>query len=105
MNYTLCSFAVKPEKVKEVKRALAELVSGIRQNEPRTFYLAFREEGCCTFFALIAFENDDAQRRHAQSRHVDRFAKKLLPACEGKPRFVTLRQFASSRKQWALDSM
>jgi quinol monooxygenase YgiN len=103
MNYTLCSFTVKPEKLKEAKRALAELVSEIRRKEPRTFYLAFREERRCTFFTLMSFADEAAQRRHAQSRYVDRFVKKLLPGCEGKPRFTELHQLASSKKQWVLE--
>jgi quinol monooxygenase YgiN len=103
MNYMLCSFMVKPEKVKEVRRAVAEFVAEIRRNEPRTFYLVFREPHKCTFFALMSFENEAARRRHSQSRHLDRFVKKLLPGCEGKPRFTELRPFASSKKQWMLE--
>jgi quinol monooxygenase YgiN len=103
MSYTLCSFTVKPEKIREVKRALAELVGQIRREEPRTFYLVFREAGKPVFFALIAFENEAARRRHAQSRHLDHFVKKLLPSCEGKPRFTDLDQFATSKRQWVLE--
>ena len=100
MKYTLSRFTVKPEKIKEVKRALAET----RRNEPRTLYLVFREESESTFFTLVSFENEAAWRRHAQSRYVDHFVKKLLPACEGKPLFLDLSLFASSRKQWLLDA-
>ncbi len=103
MKYTLSRFTVKPEKIKEVKRALAELVHETHRSEPRTLYLVFREEGKSTFFTLVSFENDAAWRRHAQSRYVERFVKKLLPACEGKPLFVDLSCFASSRRQWVLD--
>jgi|SRR5881396_3421929 len=102
MKYTLAKFTVKQERLKEVKRALAELVSEIRRNEPRTLYLVFREERKSSFFTLFSFENEAAWRRHAQSRYVDRFVKKLLPACEGKPLFLDLRLAATSRKQWML---
>jgi quinol monooxygenase YgiN len=103
MKYTLSSFTVKQENVKPAKRALAELVSEIRQHEPRTLYLTFREEGSSTFFTLMAFEDDAAERRHAQSRHVAHFARKLLPLCDGKPYFTELSYFAGSKKQWLLD--
>lgn len=103
MKYSLSKFTVKQEKIKEVKRALAELVSEVRKNEPRTLYLVFREEGRSTFFSLVSFADEAAWRRHAQSRYVDRFAKKLLPLCDGRPVFVDLAQFAASRKQWVLD--
>ena len=104
MKYTLSKFTVKTEKTKEAKRALAELACDIRRNQRRTLYLVFREESKSTFFTLISFENEVAWRRHAQSRYVDRFVKKLLPICEGKPLFLDLRLFASSRKQWLLEA-
>jgi len=103
MKYTLSSFTVKQENVKPAKRALAELVAEVRQNEPRTLYLVFREDGSPTFFTLMAFENEAAERRHAQSRYVSHFAKKLLPFCDGKPYFTELSYFAGSKKQWVLD--
>ena len=102
MKYTLSRFTVKPEKVKEVRRALAELACEIRRNDRRTLYLVFREERKSTFFTLVAFQDEAAWRRYAQSRHVDRFVKKLLPVCEGKPQFLELRLFASSKNQWPL---
>ena len=103
MNYTISNFTVKLEHVKPAKRALAELVAAVREHEPRTLYLVFREEGCPTFFTLMSFENEAAERRHAQSPYVAHFAKKLLPLCDGKPRFTELSYFAGSRKQWLLD--
>ena len=103
MKYTLSSFTVKQENVKPAKRALAELVAEIRQHEPRTLYLVFREDSSSTFFTLMAFEDEAAERRHAQSRYVSHFAKKLLPLCDGKPYFTELSYFAGSKKQWLLD--
>src|SRR5436190_22148901 len=103
MNYTISNFTVKQEHVKPAKRALAELVAAVRENEPKTLYLVFREDGQPTFFTLMSFENDAAERRHAQSKYVAQFAKKLLPMCDGKPCFTELTYFAGSRKQWALD--
>ena len=103
MKYTLSSFTVKQEYVKPAKRALAELVAEVRQKEPRTLYLVFREDGSSTFVTLMAFEDEAAERRHAQSRYVAHFAKKLPPLCEGKPYFTELNYFAGSKKQWLLD--
>ena len=103
MNYTMSTFAVKQEHVKQAKRALAELVAAVREHEPKTLYLIFREGGSPTFFALMSFENEAAERRHAQSRYVAHFAKKLLPLCDGKPRFTELAYFGGTRRQWTLD--
>ena len=103
MNYTISNFTVKQEHLKSAKRALAELVAAVSENEPKTLYLVFCEEGLPTFITLMSFENEAAERRHAQSRYVAQFAKKLLPLCDGKPRFTELAYFAGSRKQWSLD--
>jgi quinol monooxygenase YgiN len=105
MKYTLSRFTVKPEKIRETKRALAELVSGIRTHEPKTLYVVFRAESQDTFLLLMSFESEAAERLHAQSRHVARFARKLLPLCEGKPLFSELDLFVSSRKHWILEAV
>lgn len=103
MKYTLASFTVKQEQLRPAKRALAELVAAIRDQEPKTLYLVFREEGSATFFTVMCFENEAAERRHSQSKHVAQFARKLLPMCEGKPRFTEMSLFAGSRRQWTLE--
>ena len=104
MKYTMAKYTVRPEKVKEVKRAIAEFVAEVRKHEPRTLYLVFRENGQHTFVHWMAFENEAAERRHSQSRYNDRFVKKLLLNCAGKPSFTDFQLFASSRKNWPLDS-
>jgi quinol monooxygenase YgiN len=103
MKYTLSRFAVKQEKIKEAKRALSELADEVHRHEPRTFYMVFREESQNVFFTLVSFENEAAWRRHAQSRYVHRFARKLLPICEGKPAFFEVNSVAWSRKHWVLN--
>lgn len=103
MKYTLASFTVKQEQLKPAKRALAELVAAIREHEPRTLFLVFREDSSATFFTVMSFENEAAERRHSQSRYVAQFARKLLPWCEGKPRFTEMSFFAGSRKQWLME--
>ena len=103
MKYTLASFTVRQEQLKPAKRAMAELVAAIREHEPKTLYLVFREEGSATFFTVMSFESEAAERRHSQSKYVAQFARKLLPWCEGKPRFTEMSSFASSRKQWAME--
>ena len=99
----MSTYTVKPEKLKEVKKAIAEVVAEIREKEPRTLFLVFREEGTSTFLHLMSFESEAAERKHAQSRYVDRFVKKLYPHCLGRPTFVELNSFAASKRQWVLE--
>ena len=103
MKYTMAKYTVKPEKLKEVKKAITEVVAEIRENEPRTLFLVFREESTSTFILLMSFENAAAERRHAQSRYIDRFVKKLYPNCLGKPAFIELNSFAASKRHWVLE--
>src|SRR5437870_3359559 len=102
MKYTLARYTVRPEKVKEVKRALAEFIAEVRKHEPRTLYLVFRENGQHTFVHWMSFESEAAERRHSQSRYNDHFVKKILPNCVGKPTFTEFRLFGASRKHWPL---
>src|SRR5437016_11842347 len=104
MKYTLARYTVRPEKVKEVKRAIAEFIAEVRKHEPRTLYLVLRENGQHNFVHWMAFENEAAERRHSQSRYNDRFVKKLLPNCLGKASFSEFSLFAASRKHWPLSA-
>jgi len=103
MQYTLAKYVVRQEKLRDVKRAIAEFIQEVGAQEPRTLYLVFRDESKTTFSHLMAFPDDAAQRRHAQARHTCRFVKKLYPHCVGKPEFNELTLFAASRKQWPLE--
>jgi quinol monooxygenase YgiN len=102
MKYTMARYTVRPEKVKEVKKAIAEFISEIRKHEPRTLYVVFRENEQHTFVHWMAFENEAAERRHSQSHYNVQFVKKLLPSCVGKAVFTEHQLFATSRKQWVL---
>ena len=102
MKYTLARFTVKPEHIKETRRALADLIAAVRKDQPRTLYAAFKTETPGTFVALICFQNEAAERRYAQSEYVSDFAKKILPWCDGKPLFRELEMFGATRRQWLL---
>jgi len=102
MKYTMAQYTVRAEKVAEVKKAIAEFLSEIRKNEPKTLYLVFRENGCHTFIHWMRFENDAAERRHAQARYNDRFVKRLLPNCIGQAAFSEYGLLGATRKNWSL---
>lgn len=101
--YTLSSFAVNEEHLKQAKRALAELVAAVRRHEPATLFQVFRKEGEPAFFCLMAFADEAAERAHAQARYVAKFARQILPWCEGKPHFTELGFFAGSQREWAFE--
>ena len=102
MTCTMATYKVRPDKVKEVKKAVHEFISEGRKHEPRTLYLVFRKEDEHTFVHWMSFENEAAERRHSQSKYNDRFVRKLLANCVGKPALGEFRLLAASRKHWAL---
>ena len=102
MKFTVAKYTVRPETVKELRKAIAVFVAEIRKHEPRTLYAVFRENGQHTFVHWMSFENDAAERRHAQSKYNDRFARMLLRSCVGKVTFNEMNLCAASREHWAL---
>lgn len=103
MRYTVAKYTVKAESVKVVKRAIAEFVAEVHKHEPRTLCVIFREEGQHTFVQWMWFENEAAERRHAQARYTQHLAHKLMPNFVGKVSFSEFRLVATSQKQWLLD--
>ena len=104
MKYTLARFTVKPEHLQDTRLALAGLMAGVRQHQPRTLYTVFLTDMPGTFVALMGFENEAAEKRHSQSKYIAEFARKILPWCDGKPLFRELALFGSSLKQWLLET-
>ena len=101
MIYTMAQYTVKPEAAKAVKRAIAEFVNEVRKHEPRTLYVVFREESQHTFVHWMEFENETAERRHAQAQYTKHFAHKLAPTFVGKAAFREFRLLATTKKQWS----
>src|SRR5262245_23854320 len=87
MQYTVAEYTVKPTKLKAVQKALGDFVGQVRRYEPRTLYLVFSDDLKCSFVHVMAFESVAAERKHSQSRYVERFAHLVSPHCVGKPVF------------------
>lgn len=103
MPYTVAEYTVKPSQLKAVQKALSEFVAQVRKHEPRTLYLVFSDDTKCTFVHVMSFENEEAERKHSQSRHVERFARVVSPHCVGKPVFSEMSLSTASRKHWLLE--
>lgn len=103
MKYTLSTFTVGKENLKSAQRALAELVAALRRHEPGTLYLVFRDQDEPAFRCMMAFPDEAAERAHASSPHVTRFARKMQGLCQGRPSFVDLGHFMGTHADWAMD--
>ena len=90
MKYSLSRFVVAPKDVKVAKRALNTLAAAIQKHDPGLAYLVFQEPNRPAFVTLVSFQDEDAYRRHAISRHSGAFARKMAAICENNPMFLGL---------------
>ncbi len=89
MIHQIVNYRVKKEKLKDVKKALVELLSEVRKNQDLTpIYEAFQKSDACTFVHLMAFQDKKAQESHSSSSYVQRFREILYPSCEEQPVFI-----------------
>lgn len=82
-------YKVQPDKVEDVRAAIAAFVAGIRQHEPGTLvYEAFQEDDPTRFLHLMVFLDEAAEQFHRATAHVQSFVDTLYPNCEEQPVFV-----------------
>ena len=95
--HMLTLYRVKKEKLKEVKKAVAVFVDGVRKNEPGTlFYEAYQGRGDIAFFHIMTFEDETAEEHHRRTPHMEAFVQKLYASCEEEPGFVNLDLIGSN---------
>ncbi len=99
MKYSLARFSVGVEHVKAARRALETLVTAVQKDNAGVIYLVFQEPDRPVFFTLVSFEDEAQYRRHATSAHTARFARAILPLCDGKPSFVGLELFGVAMRR------
>ncbi|GMT48997.1 MAG: hypothetical protein IEMM0008_0536 [bacterium] len=89
MIHQIVNYRVKKEKLKDVKKALVELLNEVHKNQDLTpIYEAFQKTDLCSFVHLIAFQDKKAQENHSNSSYVQRFKEILYPSCEEQPVFI-----------------
>ncbi len=98
MKYSLSRFSVGVEHVKAARRALESLVTAIQKDDAGVIYLVFQEPDRPVFFTLVSFQDEAQYRRHATSAHAARFARTILPLCDGKPSFVGLELLGAASR-------
>ncbi len=85
--YQLAHYQITPEGVEDVKKAIAEFVSYVEQNEPGTrLYAAWQQEGDpAKFTHLFIFDDEQAHERHGQSGAVKKFESVYQPVLAAGP--------------------
>ena len=89
-------YKVKKDNLEEVKKAIEEFVTEVK-NEPGVLsYNAFQEEDI-SFVHFITFKDDMAKKSHENSVHVRKFVDFLYPVCEEEPVFNNLNLVKSNK--------
>ena len=96
-EYVMIPFKVQEDKVEEAKKAINELISKVRENEPGTLlYKSMQaKEDPTTFIHFMIFSDNDAQMEHRRAKYVMEFVKTLYSICPAEPHPVILESFAS----------
>jgi quinol monooxygenase YgiN len=97
--YQLAHYQIKPEGVEDVKKAIAQFVDYVENNEPGCrLYAAWQHEGDPTMFThIFIFEDEEAHERHGRSDAVARFEAIYQPVLAGGPvDFVDYRLIADN---------
>jgi len=96
-EYVMIPFTVHKDKVEEAKKAISELISNVREHEPKTLLyksLQLRKDPA-SFVHFIIFADNDAHMRHRSAAYVLDFVKKLYELCPNEPYPIFLDNFDS----------
>jgi quinol monooxygenase YgiN len=73
-------------------KAIEMFVRAVRENEPDTFYEAFRKESSLEFVHIMKFPNEEAEKQHTSAPYASEFVEILYPNCEEQPVFTNLTE-------------
>jgi quinol monooxygenase YgiN len=91
----IAEFKVKAEKLEECRKAIAEFVEATK-SEPGTLrYEAFVKEDGVSFVHFMQFKDEEAEKFHQKTPHVQKFVEVLYPNCEIEPRFTELKEVSN----------
>ena len=89
--HMLALYRVKADKLEEIRAAVTEFVSAVRENEPGIlFYEAYQGKDDVSFFHVMTFKDNNSEENHRRTPHMEAFVRKLYPNCDEEPGFVEL---------------
>ena len=96
-EYVMIPFQVQEDKVEEVKKAINELISNVREKEPGTLlYNSLQlKKDPTSFIHLMIFADNTAHMNHRSAKYVVDFVKNLYSLCPNEPFPIFLENFDS----------
>lgn len=90
-------FTVHKEKIEDAKKTISELISKVRENEPKTLlYKSLQmKKDPASFIHFMIFADNAAHMKHRSAPYVLDFVKKLYDLCPNEPYPIFLDSFDS----------
>ena len=92
----ITTYQIRADKLAEIEAAVQAFVAAIAENEPRTWYAAYRTDEPYTYFHIMGFPDAEAESRHQKASYTLEFVEALYPNCEVQPRFTDLELIRSA---------
>lgn len=96
MPSKITTYTVREDKVAQVETAIEEFVRAIAENEPQTYYAAYRTNDENTYFHIMRFPDSEAEARHQKAPYTLEFVEVLYPHCTVEPKFTDLELIEST---------
>ena len=93
----ITTYKIRPDKVAEIEAAVQAFVAAIAENEPQTWYAAYRTDEPHTYFHIMGFPDAEAESRHQKASYTLEFVEALYPNCEVPPKFTDLELIESTQ--------
>jgi quinol monooxygenase YgiN len=96
-EYVMIPFQVHADRIEEAKKTINELVSNVREHEPKTLlYKSLQlKKDPASFIHFMIFADNEAHLQHRSAPYVVGFVKKLYDLCPDEPFPLFLDSFDS----------
>ena len=90
-------FQVEEDKIEEAKEAIKELISNVREKEPKTLlYKSLQmDNDPSSFINFMVFADNEAHMSHRSASYVVQFVKTLYSICPKEPFPIFMSNFDS----------
>jgi quinol monooxygenase YgiN len=90
MIYKIKQYSVDSGNIEVTTKSIAELLDGIRRNEPHTRYEVYRLKETDSFIHFMSFPDEHAEQVHRTAPYTQQFTGFIEPLCTDKPRSADL---------------
>lgn len=88
----IAEYKVKKSQVEKVLELVAGFVKVVNTEVGTHQYLAYQKPDKVSFLHFMVFENEAAEKIHAEADYTKRFTKELYPLCVTEPKFTDLNK-------------